>query len=153
MHTIWQYFVSWDLCEYLVTRCSSKILWIVLILCPDFICWFWYIYTKIYTSKYLKIRISICPNIQCITNISKPKYFYFFVNNILDYFDTENYTWRLVIVKIFMNFNNFSCLTVWAKNVWIPYMKMFQWAKCFNTPIFYATLWEIFYFMLNQQSS
>ena len=108
MRTIWQYFVSWDLCEYLVTRCSSKILWIVLILCPDFICWFWYIYTKIYTSKYLKIRISICPNIQCITNISKPKYFYFFVNNILDYFDTENYTWRLVIVKIFMNFNNFS---------------------------------------------
>ena len=39
-----------------------------------------------------------------------------------------------------MNFNNSSCLTIWAQNVLIsPDQNMSQWEKCFNTPKLYTT--------------
>ena len=39
-----------------------------------------------------------------------------------------------------MNFNNFSCPTIWAQNVLIPPdQNMSQWEKYFNTPKLYTT--------------
>ena len=39
-----------------------------------------------------------------------------------------------------MNFNNFSCLTIWAQNVLIPPdQNMSQWEKCLNTPKLHTT--------------